>query len=80
MLTLTLPPESEAYLRDRTRDLGFAHPSEYVQRLVEQDRSRTAGEAAPSASPGRRIVERLQGTATRGLTAEQIMAETRSEV
>lgn len=80
-MTITLKPESEQYLRERAHKLGLQDPGSYVEQLLERDRHDAAvGPALPKDSPGRRIVERLAGTATRNVTTEGLMAETRSEV
>ena len=85
-MTITLKPETEQYLRERARELGLHDPSLYVERLLDRERDQDGDDTGEISdeelrkTDAWRVVERMKGTATRGLTADQIMAETRSEV
>ena len=76
-MTITLQPETERYLEDQAKKQGLDNASQYVERLIQRDRTErdvTDGETA------RQWLDRIAGTLKTDLTTEEIMDLTRSEV
>lgn len=67
-ITFNLNEKTIRFLEKEAGRRGVA-PAQIIEALAESQR-KTRGELA---------IERMQGTATNGLTADEIMAETRSE-
>ncbi len=85
-MTITFEPETEQFLEEEARKEGLRDAATLVKRLVDRHKAQKAGD--PDAisdeelrqTEAWRIVEQLAGTATRDVTTDQLMAETRSEV
>ena len=83
-MALTIDPQLEHEIEERAHARGYRQPADYLADLVRQERQAAAdpeqGRPAEPLSRGRAAVERMRGTATSGLTTDQIMEMTRSEV
>lgn len=85
-MTITLRPELERRLQDEARLAGLRDASALVERLVERHLAALSPSMdAPTPADLRQTeawwaVQKMKGTATGGLTADAIMAETRSEI
>lgn len=84
-LTIHLDDHTLRYLEREAREQGLpdatAYAAEALRRLSRTSRSGSNADASePSLSRGQRAVERLRNAQTNGMTADDLMEMTRSEV
>ena len=81
-MTITLQPETERYLEDQAKKQGLDNASQYVERLIQRDQNeRDVPEGdVPEGETVDQYLDRIRGSLKTGLTTEQIMDLTRSEV
>ena len=77
-MPIELNPDLEAYAETRARELGLQSASDWISRLVEAERQR---EPTVSENGGRgwEVVKQMTGTATSGLSTDDILAMTREQ-
>lgn len=76
-MAITIDPQLEQEIVEQARIHGYDSPSAYLHDLVKRS---GAFQEKFDQTRGRKIVERLRGTASRRISADEIMAETRSEI
>lgn len=74
-MAITLKPEVERWAEEQAHKQGLSSASAYVEQTLEAIRKQ-----GQPLTRGQRAVERLRGTAAGGLTTDEIMEMTRSEV
>ena len=82
-MSIELDPDLEREIERQAKAHGYEQASDYLRSLVGPDEKATdhaTEEVDLKKTEAWRHVQHLKGTATRGLTADQIMEETRSEV
>ena len=85
-MTITLQPETEQYLEEEAKREGLRDAATLVQRLIDRHKAqrtltkKNLTDEEVRQSDAWRVIERLTGTATRNITTDELMAETRSEV
>ena len=84
-MAISIDPEVERYLRQQAREAGMEDVAAFIEMLVQEHRTRDpdAGERLTEEqlrqTPAWQAVQRMAGTASPELNADQIMNETRSE-
>ena len=73
-LALDLDPETLDRLSARAKQQGMSDPAAYAVELIKRDCT------AADRSPGQEAVDRLVRARTNGMTADELMELTRSEV
>lgn len=76
-MSITIDPQLEHEIERRARTLGYGRPGDYIAELVKNDVRVVADEAQPGKA--RQWIDRIRGTATSGLTTDEIMNMTRSD-
>lgn len=76
-MSITIDPQIEHEIEQRARARGYGRPGDYIAELVKNDVRIAADEARPGKA--RQWIDRIRGTATSGLTSDEIMEMTRSD-
>ena len=75
-ITLDIDDETLKLLEEQAHEEGLPEARDLAERVL---RERAHRHRDPKWQEARQAVEQMKGTATRGLTADEIMAETRGE-
>lgn len=81
-ITLTLDPKTEQYLAEEAKRGGFASPDALVTHPIEQHRTRstrTMSKEKLMKTDAWKAIQKVKGIAKGRMSADQIMAETRSD-
>lgn len=76
-MAITIDPQLEQEIEEQARVHGYHNPSAYLRDFMKQNRE---SQDALKQTRGWQLVEHLRGTASRHISADEIMRQTRSEV
>ena len=80
-MTITIDSDAERFLREQASRLGLPNASALVEKLVEEYRHReVAATRATEFGEASAVVRKMRGSATRPVTTDELLAQTRSEV
>lgn len=78
-MSITIDPPLAHEIEEQARVHGFRQARDYLADLVSREKRIANNAGDGQRSPARQWIERIRGTATGGLTTEQVMELTRGE-